>query len=322
MTALAWPAPAAASAKPGYVKLPPSHLVDLFARGTHGYFISFADRNGRDSLSATRPDRGDGSSTATYEVATRQGAGDDLDVSLGPAGEVKMRFVPHETKKLAPQRGCIGRPTVYESGSFVGSFSFHGAGGLTSLHRHRIQGGVVRSPAETCHGAAFPEVSTFLRSQENTLRLVGGDPSGSTSFQATAIPAQFGRPAWTEYTAYSERTEDGVDIRDQVLVPAPQNSPFAVPDLAGTLPATTTVEPPAPFSGSASFEAPSRRTATLGGDLAVELPEVGEIPLAAPGTAAGLCHGYTCSDSVPKALRPRRWTEGLVLGTIEFQTIS
>jgi hypothetical protein len=97
-------------------------------------------------------------------------------------------------------------------------------------------------------------------------------------------------------------------------------TPLAIPDLTAELPATVTIEAPAPFSGSATIEAPSRATATLSGDLAVELPATGEVPLTGPGIDAGLCRDYTCMGSLPKVLRPRLPGE-LGIGEVETQVI-
>jgi hypothetical protein len=312
--------PAAASAKPGFMKVPPTHSVSFLAHATHGYFVYFAVFDDRASLAATRLEKDGGASMVTYESTARQKSGDDIDASLGRAGDFKARFLPGKTEELKPQSGCVGGPTVLESGYFVGSMSFRGADGFTSFHLHKIRGAVTRSPAETCHTGSRFGPDSLRQLQEKTLRLIGGDPFGMTSFQATLFGREQGQPTRTEYEAETARSEGAITVRDSVSVPAPRASPFAVPDLTAGLPATTTVEPPAPFSGSATFEAPSRRTATISGDLAVDLPEVGVVPLAGPGTRAGLCRGYVCTASLPKALRPRRPSE-YGPGEVEIQTI-
>jgi hypothetical protein len=308
--------PAIASAKPGFDKVPAFHSTGFAIRGANGSFIFVSVRNGTATLVAEREIDSDGAATAIYRQTSSQGPGNDLHVDFGRAGALDARFVPGGTQEREPQEGCAGGPTVSEAGYFVGSMSFRAAAGFTSFRAHRVKGGVIRAPAETCRTASIPGLRAFRELQDGILRLIGGDPAGKTAFQATTFPALGGEPARPQYLAYSERTEGSLYIRDSVTVPTPRASPFAVPDLTATLPATATIEPPFPFSGSATFEAPSRRTATLAGDLSAELPEVGTVALAGPGTAAGLCHGHTCTKSLPKPLRPSR------IGTsYEVQTI-
>jgi hypothetical protein len=67
-----------------------------------------------------------------------------------------------------------------------------------------------------------------------------------------------------------------------------------------------TVEPPAPFTGSAAFALTSPTSDTYSGDLAVELPGVGAVPLTGPAIAAGLCRDYHCTKTLPRALRPQK----------------
>ena len=53
-------------------------------------------------------------------------------------------------------------------------------------------------------------------------------------------------------------------------------STFQVPNLAEPL-TEATLEPPAPFSGSATFHLDTPKTASWTGDLAVELPGLGKL---------------------------------------------
>ena len=59
----------------------------------------------------------------------------------------------------------------------------------------------------------------------------------------------------------------------------------------GALPIAATVEPPAPFVGSAAFSQSSGLPAAWSGSLAVELPGGGIVPLTGPDFGAALCRG-------------------------------
>ena len=74
---------------------------------------------------------------------------------------------------------------------------------------------------------------------------------------------------------------------------------FRVPNLAEPL-SEAIIEPPAPFSGTATFHLETPKKANWTGDLAVELPGLGTVPLTGPKIAAGLCHGRDCTKTLPR----------------------
>jgi hypothetical protein len=310
--------PVAASAKAGHFKIPPAHVLQLLpARGTHGYGVNVAVLDGRPQLTAVRQSEA-GASFVFYRQTKQRDTGDDLDADFGAAGKLKARFVPEKVQKQKAPKGCVGGPAVAEIGYFVGSLSFHGANDFTSFKVHRLRGAVTHFPGLVCRAPTGSDHRGSPIEPDGVLRVIAGKPSGSTYFDAVTEPAEDGIPSTSTYTASSEHREGSVDILESVEVPTP--TPLAIPDLTTALPATVTIEPPAPFSGSATIEAPSRATATLGGDLAVDLPATGEVSLTGPGIDAGLCRDYACTGSLPKPLRPRRPTE-LGIGEVEIQTI-
>jgi hypothetical protein len=299
--------PGAATAKPGHHKLPPSHILQLFpARGTHGYNVDIAVLNGRPQVTAFKQS-GEVTSLVFYHQAKQRDTGDDLNADFGAAGRLKARFVPKKVRELKAPKGCVGGPTIDETGYFVGHLTFHGANDFTGIKAHRLRGAVTLFPGLVCEGR--PDTGPSPLEEEGVLRVIAGVRSGDTYFDAVTESAGHGIAASSTYTASSERREGTVDILESVAVPAPD--PLAIPDLTAALPASVTIEPPAPFSGSATIEASSRATATLSGDLSVDLPATGEVPLTGPGIDAGLCRDYRCTGSLPEALRPHRPKYGL-----------
>jgi hypothetical protein len=307
--------PGPAAAKPGHYKVPPGHVLQMTAHGTHGYEILIQVNDGRAQLSAVAQS-GSGDSFVLYEQSQKRDVGDDLDADFGPAGKLRARFVPRKVEEVKPPKGCVGGTTVDEIGYFVGSFSFHGAHAFTSFNAHRLAGAVTRYRRLVCRGPNPADRHPVGDEGERELRVIAGTPSGATFFDAVTEPAEGIFPSTSTYSVQSERKEGSVSILDSVRASA--SSPLAIPDLTASLPATATIAPPAPFSGSATLEAPSRQTATWSGDLAVDLPATGEVPLTGPGIAAGLCDRYACTGSLPQALRPHRPKYGLA---VEIQTI-
>jgi hypothetical protein len=294
--------PGAASAKPGYRKTPGYRVLQPFpAQGTNGYEIYIGVAGGRAYLAAISQSR-EGGSSVIYQRKQRQAGDKSIEIDLGKAGRVKAHFVSERVEEVTLPKGCVGKPAVAETGAFVGSFNFHGADGFTSLSTHRIKGAFTESPSEICPRHPGLERKFAPRRGDAVLRAIAGARSGSTSFEAVAEPRLPGIPATSTYEAHERHREGALEITESVDATAP--SPLAIPNLTGQLPATITFEPPAPFSGSATLEAPSRATATWSGDLAVDFPAAGEVPLTGPGIDAGLCRDRTCSASLPKALQP------------------
>lgn len=311
--------PITASAKPGYHKVPPWHVLQLFpARGAHGYSIDVAVLDGRAQLTALRQSA-EGASVVFYRQTKKQAGGDDLDAAFGKAGRLKARFIPERVLEQKAPKGCIGGPMIAEIGHFVGRLFFRGTNDFTSFKAHRLRGTITRFPGLVCQGPTKSGPSPL--EEKGVLQVIAGVRSGDTFFDAVTGPAEHGIAASSTYSASSERREGTVDILESVTVPAP--APLSIPDLTAALPASVTIEPPVPFSGSATIEAPSRATATLSGDLAVDLPAAGKVPLTGPGIDAGLCRDYTCTGSLPEALRPRRpkYGLGISISQVEFQTI-
>jgi hypothetical protein len=85
----------------------------------------------------------------------------------------------------------------------------------------------------------------------------------------------------------------------------------AGPDAASTLLtpnqqeplAEAVIEPPAPFSGSATFHLEGPKKASWTGNLAVELPGAGKVPLTGDEIYAGACRGQkNCTATLPTPL--------------------
>jgi hypothetical protein len=292
--------PGLAAAKPGFQTLPRSRTEQVVARGANGYTIYLVLQDRLAFLTAFGPES-KGNPSITYERAIARPPGNDVSFDLGRAGRIDAHFVPGKVERTKQFGGCVGGQTVTEKGALVGTFDFHPPGGVTSLHRHRLNASVIHDPKLLCHESSRA-IAIAERFDKETRLLVAGTPSGDTRFTATTYPAATGVPPYTLLRAERRRHEGGLTIIDSASAPLPTTA-FAAPRL-DRLPAAATVEPPAPFSGSAAFDQPSTETATVSGDLAVDLPEAGEVSLTGPGTAAGLCLGHDCTKSLPKPLRP------------------
>jgi len=324
--ALAAPAGASA-AKPRRFRQKPSVSTELRMRGTHGFRVDLSTVDaGGVSLSATR---GAETASANYFSLKRHlrnafHAG-RLNVKVGHLGHFRGRFVPTSTEEERLEPGCKGvRPTV-EKGFFVGSFDFRGERGYTAVHSHRVRGTVTRRPGGVCtYPGRLWHVSPHQAKVEkerrrNEFHLVAADEKANVLFQARREEATKDEPPQTTFqvSIRGKRVGDfqvsyfAVDFGFE----AEPETTFQVPNLAEPL-AEATLAPSAPFSGSATFRLENPKSATWTGDLEVELPGLGKVPLTGGDIDAGLCKGTSCTKTLPKDLQPVLEAPGDVIVTV------
>jgi hypothetical protein len=308
---LALALPGGALAKPGYYKTQGLSTEQFVLRGTGGYRMGVAVLNhqARVTLSKRIP-RG----TFVVDYSLRRGLppGPDLHFRIGDEGEMNLRFVPHGQPEETTLPHCKGGPQVAEKGVLVGTVRFRGKGGFTRVEAHRVPVVLGRSAPMICrhikpsnniitiglpaHGGEVPE---------GWVQLIVGSRPGSPQFGAELLEAEeeaIGGPELPTFLASISRREGGSRVSSSAFLAGTSNN-FRVPESLEP-PATATVEPPAPFSGSATFQLTSPHHAEWTGDLKVELPGYRRVRLTGPKLRSGLCKGTDCTPTLPKFLRP------------------
>jgi hypothetical protein len=281
--------PPAASAQPTATpsSLPKlsTRLAQFHLRSPNGYKVSASAIGKSIDLEVSR-----GSNFSAY-LAQRQGNAKRLSASFGELGRVSVRFHPSgKVISSQPQAGCKG-PDHFttRAGVFVGQIHFSGEGGYTSLNAHRAKG-TVQSPLRLTgcksegsdhgpHSHPKHHGSRSHPSREPTLTVQSPDSeTGQTSFIATA-PGSIGRPV----SAFSSETVGSLLVLRSVLaLGSPQTFLF---DNALS---SATVTPPAPFSGTASFQRNADGSTTWAGDLAASFPGKPDVALTGPTFTAKL----------------------------------
>lgn len=338
VVALAVPAGASA-AKPRRVRQPASVTAQVNGHAIGGFeFSLFTLGSHGDILWLSKQVTEGGDETVVYFDIPHGGstnfANGRLDVRVGRLGHFRGHFVPDSVKTEKPEEGCTGDPTTTEEGHFVGSFSFHGELGFSTVDAEREQGSVTRRGATSCP-ASFPPGHRRRRSprrereekerQQEAFRLLAGDAAGKVLFRAereeSAEPEE-GSP--TTFSASMTERTGGLQVSRNAsafVIGEATASAFQVPNLAEPL-AEATVSPSAPFSGSATFHLDSPKAAGWTGDLAVDLPGVGEVPLSGEGIYAGLCHGPShCTKTLPGILQEELEGGSVFYAQAEVQTI-
>jgi hypothetical protein len=320
MVALAVPTVAAAKAHD--IREPSAVDVEIQGKATNGFTFDFSTPFRRaDNLTLTKRISQAGVQVAFYEIRSRGGApafdGNRLDARIAGLGRFRGRFLPTSTKTEQPDKRCSGDPTITEKGFFVGSFSFHGERGYTTVDSHRERGTVIRQGAVTCRAQAPAKTSHHRRParptksqrqrEEGEFRMIAGTADAHLLFQAQREESpepEEGSP--TTFLATVERQTGRLRVTHAAVlfdVGAEDAATFLTPNTANPL-AEATLTPPAPFSGSATFHLEGPRTASWTGDLAVELAGLGTVPLTGADVEAALCKGSSdCTKTVSGELK-------------------
>lgn len=293
--AAALAAPAGAMAKPGYYVSKPSILNMIDLRGSKGYRIHvFGINRNQLWVLASR-----GAASAAY-LGRGTVTEDTIEGRFGNLGRVSVRLDPGartEAEDAGP--GCKGRAGVTRRGRFSGLIRFRGEEGFTDVHvksasgfAHRSYRTVCKRPAEG-KGRARKRPATLSLSAVSSryprapwFSVFKEKPPRQSRFSSSLTEANF--------TVSSIERRPNLEIYRTVSATSPPET-FAVTPL-GNSPVTAAVAPPPPFSGTATYErTPGSKTGNWSGDLAVELPGRGKLPLTDPTYRAKLCRNFACA---------------------------
>jgi hypothetical protein len=288
--------PAGAAAKPGYYVIKPSRQVSLSLRGSHGYAIQVYGLGPRRVLLIASK----GNLSASYAVHGKV-SDDSIEAGFGKAGRLAVRLHPagppqDETNSFTPN--CNGKAATTQRGRFVGSIRFRGEQGYTDVKTKGARGAVFHSYRQVCKRQSggrrqprslFPPLISLGAASSNrqlpwfsVFEENPGNEKGRFFVEGATFEAN-----------QSEHRE-GVSIDHSADLTAPSKTLTVSP--LGSDPISATVSPPAPFSGTASFEETTEGRGAWTGDLEAELPGVGQVALTGPTYSASFCRsGLDCA---------------------------
>jgi hypothetical protein len=293
--------PQAAAARPGYSISKPSRSEFVHFKSSNNYTVELLSFDPRRLLlladrhaGFTSPSTGY-SQSASYLVTRRHPTQNGLHESFGELGQVSMRFRPSGPPQMQTEPGghCKGRPSTEQKGRFVGSFRFRGERGFTSVHATNATGKVFRSFKQVCKRPHEPHRGS--RNERRALSLgayVKGDPARASFLAYELAPFAPSEPDNVAYSASATERRGRMTVTHSAGAFA-EPSTFAVAEPAAR-PQTATVAPPFPFSGTATYERGPGNASSWGGDLSVDLPGLGAVPLTGPSFSVSLCRNLSC----------------------------
>ncbi|HEX4732043.1 MAG TPA: hypothetical protein VH299_12295 [Solirubrobacterales bacterium] len=302
--------PAGALAKPGFYRVPASTGFDFTLHGSDDYKIDVVGQ-GREVFVQAATTVGRRTEAAVdYRVHGRKVlSGSSIDVRLPGVARFKAEFVSKSvSEEKTTEDGCTGGQMV-EKGYFVGSLVFHGERGFTKVDAGRVPGTISRAPAQRCpRQSSFEEVprpageeSAGAESGERTVQLIAGERRRGLSLLGEHVETTAGGLGSTQsfLTVSVSGRSHGLDTSHILIAFGESASSFGV-SAPGVSPPDATLAPSSPFSGSATFQLKNSTKASWSGDLAVELPGLGTVPLAGPKFYSGLCEGEICTKTLPE----------------------
>lgn len=260
-------------AKERHFVIGPSTTMEAQMQGSKGFRIAlFASKHSVD-LSAS------GHHASVHYSAPGHITGKWIKARLGHLGRVSLRFKASQKPHLLPgsAENCKGGDRLVEAGVFVGLVQFEGEQGYTSVHTGRVRGKITRAEKEVC------SYGSEERSQMSPgiTGLDAGTKSGRIDFSAFKFESKK-RPALdsTDFNAaVFESRPHGLSIF-RVVQESGRPGDIDITKAHGKV-VSATIDPPAPFTGSATYQrAPASPAEAWTGSLAVEFPGLGEVSLA------------------------------------------
>ncbi len=272
--------------------LPSGHLTSFELRGSHGYSVLVtANMLGRVTVEATK-----GRGRTEYVANGKPTRDFGARARFRGLGSVAFDFRPiGRPRKTPPYPGCKGRPTT-QSGVIRGRVEFEAERGFTAVSARRARAELVRWPRLRCRlqlgGDSRGVGAQFFALAEGR---------GSVGFSATRYaPDARPRARRIQFEASAEERRRGVRILRSVAVAAGPPT-FRQPEREH-VPEHLVLTPPAPFSGSASFQRTPESTFTWTGPLRVEFPGTDPVALAGPDFTAAICALRGCAAKDLSAL--------------------
>jgi hypothetical protein len=254
----------------------------LVLHGSHGYGITVDAYPGGRGRGARVVVLVEGRRSFLRYTAPASLAGEGIHANLGRFGRIDLRWVP-DGRVGEVTLACHGhaprRTFRFDRGAYVGTLRFRGGGGFTAVRAHRVawQPSWYRS-YDTCRregGEYTPGPGKILQADIGV-----HDPT----VRFFAYQPRCGAPV--DYEAFDRERVGRIGIDRSTWTHGGAPTLSSASDFS-----TATIEPPAPFSGTASFDRAKGAGGTWTGDLIVKFPDGSVAPMAGSAFTATFYSG-------------------------------
>jgi hypothetical protein len=256
--------------------------------GTHGYHLKISADSGFFFVTATK-----GRASVSYLLTRTKFEGERLDARLPGVGRIALRFHERERGHEARPAYCHGPAPVVRRGVFTGWVRIRGERDYTLAESRHVRGKIVHSFASKCR-LPFRErrgSSTFKRLEAQATR-----GRGLLTFSAIEFPLTGLKHLLFLQGSFAHQ-RGPMFISNSISAPTEKAAAMTV----DTPPRSATIDPPQPFTGTATFQQKSAKDFSWTGDLAAELPGIGEVAFAGPGFESSLCVGRRCRGELDES---------------------
>jgi hypothetical protein len=249
----------------------------LVLNGTHGFKLIVNARAATRGRSARVVVSADRAGDLIQYTAPASLIGEGIHASLGPFGRIDLRWIP-DGRLDEVTFSCHGHGRLihllFDRGAYVGTLRFRGGNGFAAVRAHRVEW----RPAwyhgvTTCRregGEGIPGPGKILRAA-----------FGDRDPRASLLVYQPKPGAPVDYQAYDREAAGPVEIERSTWVHGGPRTLTSSTDFSAA-----TIEPPAPFSGAATFARTEHAHGTWLGDLTAEFADGSVVPMAGDPFAA------------------------------------
>lgn len=252
----------------------PSGFTLKASRGYSIFVVGVAARKGRPAAIAIFVTGRDGGAFYSAPAVVTETS---IQADLGALGEIAVAFHPSGEARKA-RSVCSRQSAKFDSGYYEGTIDFHGEQGYTEVEAVRARGDVGFLLDLLCPGISGTR-GPFLPGAELEV------DSPRLGPHLKVVKNRRGAPAHFE-TGISEK-QDGISISRFISTVAPPHAFEYDPKVQ-----TATVDPPAPFSGTARFHRNAKPANRWTGDLTVDLPGRADVKLTGNDLRASLVHAH------------------------------
>lgn len=214
-----------------------------------------------------------------------------IDVDFGRLGEFVADYTPSRTlSEREPGRRCKGEPATTTEGFLRGTIRFRGERDYVRIEAARVKGTLEYRPRWVCDfgiggGSAGASRVRAPAANEDEATLAVRSRDRSLALSVFGAEEKGERP-FAYYLAFSQEVREGIGVT-RLTFAGTRSRSFEFDNRLGT----ASVDPPAPFGGSASYRRRPGAPDRWSGTLTAPLLGKGRVRLAGPGFVARMVPG-------------------------------